>query len=62
MPKWCFLQGDKMSFKYKLLIFNILYYYLIFRLFASKGVFVRKYALIFRGRVGNSDGKIEIRL
>ena len=51
-----------MPFKVKLLTFNTLQKPLIFRVFASEGESVRKYALIFRGRTGNQDGKIEIRL
>jgi len=51
-----------MPFKVKLLTFNALQKPLIFRVFASEGESVHKYALIFRGRTGNQDGKIEIRL
>ncbi len=35
---------------------------LVIRVFAPEGDFVRKYALIFRGRVGRQDRKIKIRL
>ena len=59
--KWCFLQCDKMTIKYKLLIFNILLKPVIFRVFAPEGDSARKYALIFRGRTENSEGKIRIR-
>ena len=62
MLKWCILQSDKIPFKYKLLIFNILYKPLIFCVFAPEEEFVRKYALIFRGISGNSDRNIKIRL
>ena len=51
-----------MVFKVKLLIFNILQKPLMIRVFASEGRFVCKYALIFRGRVGNWGVKIKIRL
>ena len=36
MLKWCILQSDKIPFKYKLLIFNILYKPLVFRVFAPE--------------------------
>ena len=47
MTKWCILQNEKMPLKVKLLIFNILRKPLIFRVFATGGESVRKYALIF---------------
>ena len=50
-----------MTIKYKLLIFNILLKPVIFRVFAPEGDSARKYALIFRGRTENSEGKIRIR-
>ena len=50
-----------MTIKYKLLIFNILLKPVIFRVFAPEGDSARKYALIFRGRTENSEGKIGIR-
>ena len=62
MPKWPILQCGKIPFGYKLLVFSILYRPFIIRVFASEGEPVRKFALIFRGRVGNYDGKIKIRL
>jgi len=62
MPKWCFLQCEEMSLKYKSLISNILWKPLIFRVFAPGGKSVSKYALIFRGIWGNSEPKFKIRL
>ena len=62
MPKWCFLQCGKMSFKFKLLVFSYLCKPLIIRVFAPKGKSDSKYSLIFRGISGNSDRKIRIRL
>ena len=62
MPKWPILQYVEIFFKHKLLVFSVLYYPRIIRVFASEEGSVRKYALIFRGRVGNYDGKIKIRL
>ena len=59
--KWCFSQNDEMPFKHKSLIFNTLLKPLIVRVFAPEGDSVRKYALIFRGRTENSEGKIKIR-
>jgi len=50
-----------MPFKHKSLIFNTLLKPLIFRVFAPEGDSARKYALIFRGRTENSEGKIKIR-
>lgn len=44
------------------LIFNGLCKFLVIRVFASKQESARKYSLIFRGRAGNSEGKIKIRL
>ena len=61
-PKWCFLQCRKIPFKHKPLIYNVLWKPLIFRVFAPEEEPVRKYALIFRGRVGNFDLKIKNRL
>ena len=46
-----------MVLEYKLLVFNNLRNALIFRVFASEGLFARKYALIFWGRTENSDEK-----
>ena len=60
MTKRCILQSGKTFFKYKSLIFNTLYYPLIIRIFASEEESVRKYALIFRGRWGNSGRKMKI--
>ena len=59
--KWCFSQDDKIPLEYKLLIFNILLKPVIFRVFAPEWDSARKYALIFRGRTENSEGKIRIR-
>ncbi len=50
-----------MLFKYKSLIYNILRKLLITRVFAPEGKSARKYALIFRGIVGNQGRKTEIR-
>ena len=61
-PKWCFLQSGEILLKYKSLIFNILWKPLIIRVFAPEDNSARKYALIFRGRVGNFDRKIKNRL
>ena len=61
-PKWCILQNGKMLLKVKSLTFNVLQKPLVFRVFAPEGESARKYALIFRGRTGNSSGKIKIRL
>ena len=47
MTKWCILQSEMMPLKIKLLIFNILRKLLIFRVFATGGESVRKYALSF---------------
>ena len=47
MPKWCFSQYGEISFIHKLLVFNILHYPLIIRVFAPEEESVRKYALIF---------------
>ena len=57
MLKQCLLQDGKMVLEYKLLVFNNLRNALIFRVFASEGLFARKYALIFWGRTENSDEK-----
>ena len=46
-----------MVLEYKLLVFNNLRNTFIFRIFASEGVFARKYVLIFWGRTENSDEK-----
>ncbi len=46
-----------MLLKVKSLTFNVLQKPLVFRVFAPEGESVRKYALIFRGRTGNSDRK-----
>ena len=62
MLKWCFSQCEEMPVKYKSLIFNVLQKSIIFRVFASEGKSARKYALIFRCRVGNRGVKIEFRL
>ena len=50
-----------MPFKRKWLIYNILRKPLITRVFAPEGKSARKYALIFRGIVGNQGRKTEIR-
>ena len=50
-----------MLFKYKSLIYNILWKLLITRVFAPEGKSARKYALIFRGISVNTDKKIKIR-
>jgi len=49
-----------MFFKFKLLIFNALCKPLIIQIFAPEEESVHKYALIFRGRTGNSDRKFKI--
>lgn len=59
MLKQCLLQDGKMALEYKLLVFNNLRNALIFCVFASEGVFVRKYSLIFGGRTENSDEKTQ---
>ena len=61
-PKWCFLQCEKLPLKRKLLVFSTLWKSLMIRVFAPEDNSVRKYSLIFRGRTGNSDRKIRIRL
>ena len=62
MLKWCLLQCKKVSVGHKSLLINNLQHPLIIRVFAAEGKSVRKYSFIFRGRTGNSDRKIKIRL
>ena len=62
MLKWCLLQCKKAPIEHKSLLINNLQHHLIIRVFASEGKSVRKYSFIFRGRTGNSDRKIKIRL
>ena len=60
IPKWCFLQNEKIPFNRKSLTFSILWKSLIIRVFAPEEESVRKYALIFRGITENQGGKIRI--
>ena len=52
--KWCILYDRKNRIAYKSLVFSILRKVLISRVFASDGESVRKYSLIFGGRIENS--------
>ena len=55
MLKQCLLHDRKIALKCRILNINVLHMSLIFREFVVKGDSVRKYSLIFRGRVENSD-------
>jgi len=55
MMKQCLLHDREIVPKCRTLNINVLHMPLIFREFVVKGDSARKYSLIFRGRVENSD-------